>query len=794
MSATLGKPIKHDSGHLHVTGHARYTDDLPEPKNTLYAAIGLSPHAHANILSINLERVRQAEGVVAVITAADIPGVNHLGGPAQDEPVFATSSVGYIGQSIFAVAATSMGAARRAVRLADIEYEVLPHNLDIRSAVAQASFVLPTKTLSRGKPTQAIEHAPHQLSGQFELGGQDQFYLEGMIAFAQPREQGDMLIYNSTQHPHHDQIVVAAVLNRMQKDIVIECRRMGGGFGGKESQASLFAAIAALLADKTQRPVKLRLDRDEDMTITGKRHCFDIRYQVGFDQHGMIQGVKLDYASRCGISADLSGPVNDRTMFHADNAYYLEHIDIISYRAKTHSQSNTAFRGFGGPQGMMAIEYVLDDIARHLQLDPLAVRRINFYARAEDVHHLHPEQSPTNSASAKQRSTTPYGMPVTDNIIQRIVDELEISADYQQRRAAIIEFNRHNRYQKRGIALTPVKFGISFTATFFNQAGALIHIYNDGSVQLNHGGLEMGQGLYTKVAQVVAEELQIDLKQIRCTATRTDKVPNASATAASSGSDLNGMAALDAARKLRQRLSDFAADTYATRRDAITFKNGEVIVGDKARLRFAELVHAAWLNRVSLSATGFYKTPKIHYDPATMTGRPFYYFAYGAAVSEVIIDTLTGENKLLRTDILHDVGQSLNPALDIGQIEGGFIQGAGWLTTEALVWNEAGKLMTHAPSTYKIPVAGDIPPEFNVKLLENNINPEHTIYRSKAVGEPPLMLAMSVFFALRDAVASVADYRLNPRLHAPATPEAILNALTALSPQNSTSSQDAPTA
>ncbi|MGB0848511.1 MAG: xanthine dehydrogenase molybdopterin binding subunit [Thiolinea sp.] len=767
-TTTIGKPIKHDSGHLHVTGSARYTDDLPEPKNTLYAAIGLSPHAHANILSINLDKVRQAEGVVSVITAADIPGANHLGGPAQDEPVLATDKVEYIGQSIFAVAATSVGAARRAARLAEIEYEVLPHNLDIRSAVEQEQFVLPTKTLKRGEPDQALNNARHRLSGQFELGGQDQFYLEGMIAFAQPREHGDMLVYNSTQHPHHDQIVVAGVLNRSQKDIVIECRRMGGGFGGKESQPSLFASIAALLADKTQRPVKLRIDRDDDMTITGKRHCFDIRYEVGFDERGLIQGLKLDYASRCGISADLSGPVNDRTMFHADNAYYLEHLDIVSYRAKTNSQSNTAFRGFGGPQGMMAIEYVIDDIARHLQLDPLAVRRLNFYASSED-------------AAKGQRNTTHYGMEVEDNIIQRIVDELVVSSDYQQRRTDMIEFNRHHRYQKRGIALTPVKFGISFTATFFNQAGALIHIYNDGTVQLNHGGMEMGQGLYTKVAQVVAEELQIDLSQIRCTATSTDKVPNASATAASSGSDLNGMAAQDAARKLKQRLTDFAADEYGTSRDAITFHDGQVIIrqqtGNEKHLSFAELANAAWLNRVSLSATGFYKTPKIHYDQASMTGRPFYYFAYGAAVSEVEIDTLTGENRILRADILHDVGNSLNPALDIGQIEGGFIQGAGWLTTEALWWNDAGRLMTHAPSTYKIPVAGDIPTEFNVKLLENNINPEKTIYRSKAVGEPPLMLAMSVFFALRDAVAAVADYRVNPRLHAPATPEAILNAI-----------------
>lgn len=759
---SVGKPIKHDSAELHVTGAAHYTDDLPEPRDTLYAAIGISQQAHARLRSVNLDAVRQAAGVIAVITATDIPGVNHLGGAMQDEPVFATDTVEYIGQAIFAVAATSVEAARRAARLAVIEYETLPHNLDIQHAIEQQQFVLPSKHLQRGQPETALQQAPHRLSGHFQLGGQEHFYLEGMIAFALPREHGDVLIYSSTQHPHHDQKTLASVLGLTEKDIVLECRRMGGAFGGKESQPALFASIAALLALKTQRPVKLRLDRDDDITITGKRHCFDIHYEAGFDDAGMLQGVKLVYASRCGISADLSGPVNDRSMFHADNAYYLEHVDIISHRCKTNSQSNTAFRGFGGPQGMMAIEYVLDDVARYLQCDPLAVRRANFYG--------------TNGV----RSQTPYGMEVEDNIIQRIVDELESSADYQQRRADIIAFNRSSPWLKKGMALTPVKFGISFTATFFNQAGALLHIYSDGSVQLNHGGLEMGQGLYTKVAQVVAEELQIPLSQIRCTATRTDKVPNASATAASSGSDLNGMAAQDAARTLKQRLTEFAASHYGVDAVSIMFQDGQIHLGTTNTVSFAHLAHDAWINRISLSATGFYRTPKIHYDPQTMTGRPFYYFAYGAAVSEVIIDTLTGENRVVRVDILHDVGSSLNPALDIGQIEGGFIQGMGWLTTEQLWWDNSGRLRTHAPSTYKIPVAGDIPAQFTVKLLDNNANVEHTIYRSKAVGEPPLMLAMSVFFALRDAVASVGDYRCSPPLQAPATPEAILNAVQAV--------------
>ena len=757
----VGKPIKHDSAELHVTGAAHYTDDLPEARDTLYAAIGISQQAHARLHTLNLDAVKQAPGVVAVITAADIPGTNHLGGSAQDEPVFATDTVEYIGQSIFAVAATSMEAARRAARLAAIDYESLPHNLNIQHAIEQQQFILPSKYLQRGQPELTLQQAKHKISGAFHLGGQEQFYLEGMVAMAVPCEHGDVLIYNSTQHPHHDQKVVADVLGLTEKDVVVECRRMGGAFGGKESQPSLFASIAALLALKTKRPIKLRLDRDDDMTMTGKRHCFDIHYETGFDDAGVLQAVKLVYASRCGISADLSGPVNDRSMFHADNAYYLEHVDIVSHRCKTNSQSNTAFRGFGGPQGMMAIEYVLDDVARHLQLDPLQVRRANFYG------------------SNGVRSQTPYGMEVEDNIIPRIVDELAVNADYQQRRDAIRAFNQHSPWLKKGIALTPVKFGISFTATFFNQAGALLHIYSDGSVQLNHGGMEMGQGLYTKVAQVVAEELQIPLEQIRCTATRTDKVPNASATAASSGSDLNGMAARDAAQTLKQRLIAFAAEHYAVDTSAIVFRDGQVHIGEHS-LSFVALAHLAWLNRISLSATGFYRTPKIHYDPQTMTGRPFYYFAYGAAVSEVIIDTLTGENRVTRVDILHDVGNSLNPALDIGQIEGGFIQGMGWLTTEQLWWDGSGRLRTHAPSTYKIPVAGDIPPVFNVQLLQNNANVEHTIYRSKAVGEPPLMLAMSVFFALRDAIASIGDYQYQPPLQAPATPEAILAAVQAM--------------
>ncbi|MFM2320808.1 MAG: xanthine dehydrogenase molybdopterin binding subunit [Pseudomonadota bacterium] len=762
----VGQALCHESAALHVSGEARYIDDLPEPKGCLYAAVGMSRHAHAYLRRIDLTRVRAAAGVVAVITAADIPGENHLGGHLKDEPVFAVDKVEYLGQSIFAVAALSVEAARRAVLLAEIEYEVLPHNLDIRAAVAAQQFVLPTKTLKRGAAEAAIEQASYQLTGRFQLGGQEQFYLEGQIAFALPQEEGQLLIHSSTQHPHHVQEVVATVLNRRQKDIGIECRRMGGGFGGKESQPSFFACVAGLLAQKTGQAVKYRVDRDDDILLTGKRHCFDICYRVGFDAQGLIQGIELDYAARCGISADLSGPVNDRSMFHADNAYFLENISIVSYRCKTNSQSNTAFRGFGGPQGMMGIEYVIDEIARYLQLDALAVRRVNFYGK-EGVRDL-----------------TPYGMQVEDNIIHELVDELVERSQYHARRAALRAFNQSHQWVKKGIALTPVKFGISFTATFLNQAGALIHIYNDGTVQLNHGGTEMGQGLFTKVAQVVAEVLQIPLEQIRCTASSTEKVPNASATAASSGSDMNGMAAQAAACTLKQRLIDFLADYYQVAAGEIEFKAGQVQVGNQAKMSFAELAKLAWFNRVSLSATGFYKTPKIHYDPQTMSGRPFYYFAYGAAVSEVEVDTLTGEYRVQQVDILHDVGESLNPALDIGQIEGGFVQGMGWLTTEELWWDASGRLRTQAPSTYKIPVAGDVPEYFKVSLVDKKPNREATIYRSKAVGEPPLMLAMSVFFALKDAVESVGNYKYPSGLNAPATPEAVLMAIESLRKNN----------
>lgn len=752
----VGQELPHDSAHLHVSGRAFYTDDIPEPRGMLHAAIGRSTVAHGRITRLDLRPVLAAPGVVAVMTAEDVPGKNNYGPVLEDDPIFAPGLVQYVGQPIFSVAAHSYTQARRAARLAVIEYEELAPILDVDTAVKANSFVLPSEHIQRGDQ-QALARAKHRINGRVHLGGQDQFYLEGHIALAVPKEDGDMLIYSSTQHPGEVQHLVALALNKESKDIVVECRRMGGAFGGKESQPALFAAIAALVAYKTGLAAKVRLDRDDDMIITGKRHDYVIDYDVGFDDVGRIQGIAFTFASRCGMSADLSGAVNDRTMFHSDNAYYLENVDIVSHRCKTNTVSNTAFRGFGGPQGVFAIEYVVDEIARFLNKDPLHVRKVNFYGVGE-------------------RDITPYQQKVEDNIINEVAAQLEHSSAYEERRSKTLKFNANSPYLKKGIALTPVKFGISFTATHLNQAGALVNVYTDGTVHLNHGGTEMGQGLFTKVAQVVAEELQIDVGRIKITASDTSKVPNASATAASSGSDLNGKAAQAAAKTIKDRLIKFAADHYDVPSERVELRNNRVYAGDES-LSFAELTKLAHFHRVSLSATGFYRTPKIHYDRKTFTGRPFFYYAYGAAVSEVIIDTLTGEYRLLRVDILHDCGRSLNPAIDLGQIEGGFVQGAGWLTSEELWWDQSGALKTHAPSTYKIPVCSDFPVDFRVEMLASGINREDSIYRSKAVGEPPLMLGISVFHAIKDAIASLADYRRSPRLNAPATPEEVLSAI-----------------
>ena len=754
----VGVAARHESAHLHVAGEAAYTDDILELRGTLHAALGLSQRAHARIRSMDLARVRAAPGVIAVLTAADIPGENNVGPILHDDPILAAGEVQFLGQPIFVVVAETVDEARRAARLAEVEYEDLPAILSIEEALARGAYVLPTVTLERGDWKGALAAAPHRLAGRLAVGGQEQFYLEGQVAYAVPREDGQMLVYNSTQHPGEAQQVVAHALGIEANRVTVECRRMGGGFGGKETQGTLPACAAAIAARRLGRPVKLRYDRDDDMLVTGKRHDYLVDYAVGFDDTGRIAGIDLMFASRCGFSADLSGPVNDRTVMHADNAYFLPALRILSHRCKTHTQSNTAFRGFGGPQGLIAIEHVIDEVARHLGVDPFAVRKANFYGPGRDV--------------------TPYDMRVEDFVADQICDELARSSEYAARGEAIRKWNDTSPIIKRGMAMTPVKFGISFTATFFNQAGALVSIYHgDGSVLLNHGGTEMGQGLFTKVAQVVANEFGIDLDRVRVSASDTSKIPNASATAASSGSDLNGRAAQIAAQEIKERLVAFASEHFGVSPEAIRFAANHVAIGNVKRVTFAALARMAYFARVQLWASGFYKTPKIHYDPKTLRGRPFHYFAYGAAVSEVAIDTLTGETRLLRADILHDVGRSLNPAIDLGQIEGGFVQGMGWLTTEELWWNDQGRLMTHAPSTYKIPVASDVPADFRVRLWGRGENVEESIHRSKAVGEPPLMLAISVFLAIKDAVAAAGGYRASPRLNAPATPEEVMRAV-----------------
>lgn len=749
------RALPHDSAFKHVQGSAHYIDDLPEPDGILHLAIGGSPAARGRIVACDTSRVRAFPGVVAVIEAADIPGKNDVSPSTADEPALADKRVEFRGQPVFVVAALSREAARRAAALGNVEIHPETPNVTVEQGIAAGESVLPDYSFIGGQAQKTIAGAKHHASGLFRIGGQEHFYLEGQIALAMPGEDGEMLVLSSTQHPTEVQHIVARVLGLPDAFVTCQVRRMGGGFGGKETQATHWAALAALAARVTERPCKLRLDRDADMEMTGKRHDFRVDWSAGFDESGRIQAVDMTLAARCGYSADLSQGVIDRAMFHADNAYYLPAYRIHTKRVKTNTVSNTAFRGFGGPQGMLAIERVIDAIAWQLKLDPLDVRKANLYGPSRD--------------------TTPYGQTIEDHdVAHRLIDQLEKSSDYRARRQAIRDFNASSPVLKKGIALTPVKFGISFTLTQMNQAGALVHVYTDGSVHLNHGGTEMGQGLFQKVAQVAAEEFGIGLDRVRITATSTDKVPNTSATAASSGSDLNGMAVQVAAREIKARLVRYAAETWNVAENQVSFRDDHVIIGNQS-VPFGELAKKAHAARVHLSAAGFYKTPKLHWDRPNGKGRPFFYFAYGAACSEVTIDTMTGEMKVGRVDILHDVGRSLNPAIDIGQIEGGFVQGMGWLTTEELVFDESGHLLTHAPSTYKIPVSSDVPEDFRVALFDEPSR-EDTIYRSKAVGEPPLMLAISVFAAIADAIHS-AKPESPVDLDAPATPEAILKAL-----------------
>ena len=755
----VGRDLPHDSAVGHVSGAARYVDDAPELPGLLHLAFGQSREAHARIAAMDLDEVRRAPGVVAVFTAGDIPGENNVGPVAHDDPLLAAGEVHFHGQALFLVAATSARAARMAALLGKIAYEPLPAALTIAAARAAGEQVEATQTMACGDTEAALAAAPHRLCGTLAMGGQEHFYLEGQVAEAIPGEGKAIHLTSSTQHPSEVQHLVAALLGLDTADITVELRRMGGAFGGKETQAALFAAAAALVASKTGRPARLRADRDVDMAITGKRHDFEVAYEAGFDDQGLITAVAFDFAARCGATLDLSSAICDRAMFHADNCYFLPAATIVSHRYRTNTVSNTAFRGFGGPQGMLAIEMVMDAVAAHLGLDPLTVRQRNLYGPGRDV--------------------TPYGMQVEDNVAPQLMAELAESSAYAERRAKIAAFNAANSVLKKGIALTPVKFGISFTTTHLNQAGALVHLYADGSIHLNHGGTEMGQGLNIKVAQVVAEVFGVPTEVVRISSTRTDKVPNTSATAASSGSDLNGMAARRAAETIAARLARFLAGEYGVAAEEVRFTPQGVVAGEHC-LPLAALARMAYLARVSLSATGYYATPKIAYDRAAHKGRPFFYFAYGAAVSEVVIDTLTGEHRVLATHLLHEVGQSLNPAIDLGQVEGGFVQGMGWLTFEELVWDEAGRLLTHAPSTYKIPTADDRPARMTIELWDKGRNVEETVHRSKAVGEPPFMLAISVFSALQQAVLAAVPGATRLTLDAPATPERVLAAISAL--------------
>ncbi len=767
---SMGKPLPHDAAPLHVTGQARYIDDL-SMANALHLAFGLSSVAHGEITGMDLSAVKAAPGVVAVLSAEDLPDMPDCSPSAHDEPLLAVGTVHYVGQPVFLVIADSHLAARKAARLGKVSYRELPALLTVDEALAANSrFEQGPVVWAKGDAARAIEAAPRVVEGSFEVGGQEHFYLEGQVAACLPQEGGDMVVHSSTQHPTEVQHKVAHALHLPMSAVRVEVRRMGGGFGGKESQGNALAIACAVAAKATGRPCRMRYDRDDDMVITGKRHDLRILYRAGVDGEGRILGLEVTHLFRCGWSQDLSLPVADRAMLHADNCYHLPHIRIESHRLRTNTCSATAYRGFGGPQGMVGIERVMDHVAFVVGREPLEVRRANFYRGMASA-----DASGGDISASMKAQTTPYQMPVEDFIGHELVAELERSSDYRARKAEIAAWNAKSPVLKRGIALTPVKFGISFTLTWLNQAGALVHVYQDGSIALNHGGTEMGQGLFQKVAQVTASVFGVDTSLVKITATDTGKVPNTSATAASSGSDLNGMAAKAAAETIRGRLAEFIAEKHQVEPPAVRFVDGTVRVAGEV-YDWARVVAWAYQARVSLSSTGYYATPKIVWDRVKGTGRPFFYFAYGAAVTEVVIDRLTGENRILRADLLHDTGTSLNPALDVGQVEGAYVQGAGWLTTEELVWDGKGRLATHAPSTYKIPACSDRPDVFNVALW-GKPNREDAVGKSKAVGEPPFMLGISALYALSDAVAACGDGSVYPALDAPATAERVLMAV-----------------
>ena len=750
----FSRNLAHDSGKKHVSGFAEYTDDINEPLNTLYGAIGWSKKAHALIKKIDLNYVRRSEGVKAVVTYQDIPGRNDVGPVFDGDPIFPKTKAEYYGQPLFAVAATSVELARKAVLKAKVSYKELKPIITIEDALQKKNLLFKPRIIKKGNPSQKILKSKNKISGNFTTGSQEHFYLEGQVALAIPKEDNNFLIYSSTQHPSETQQIIAKMLKQKSNSIDVMVRRIGGGFGGKETNF-ITSAICCLLSHKTNKPIKLRLDRDDDMIITGKRHDFFSNYEVGFNDDGRINGLKFELASRCGMSPDLSLAINERALLHIDNAYFLKDIEVKNYLCKTNTASSTAFRGFGGNQGMMAIENIIDNIARHIKKDPADVRKVNFYGK-------------------KNNNVTHYGMKIEDNVINELFEELKTKSDYKNRIQKIKKFNQKNKFKKKGIAITPVKFGISFTTIHLNQAGALVHIYTDGSVHMNHGGIEMGQGTHTKIAQLVSNSLGLPYERVQISATNTSKVPNTSASAASSTTDLNGAATLNAVSKIKKNLNNFIKKKYKIfSKIEPLYKSGHIYFGNRV-FNFDQIIKEAYLNRISLSSSGFYSTPKINFNKKTFKGRPFYYFCYGAAVTEVTIDTLTGESVLDRVDILQDAGNTINPALEHGQIEGGFIQGQGWLTMEEVVWGEDGRIKTFSPSTYKIPAVTDIPKIFNVEIYKNGMNVEKVVNKAKTTGEPPLMLAMSVFFAIKDAIASISNHQRIPELTAPATAEKIL--------------------
>lgn len=767
-AGSVGQSKHHESAIKQVCGKANYVDDFAEPAGCLHGYPVLAPIAAGFITSIDTQEAENLKGVVRIFSAKDVPGKIDIGPVFEGDILLTDHAIEYFHQPVLLVVADSYEIARSAARLVKINCTETEAVLDIHDAIEKQHWVRPPHSLQRGDSASAIESAKNKISGELEVGGQEHFYLEGQVAITQLNEDGEMFVQCSSQHPTEVQHLIAKVLNKPFNFVTVEMRRMGGGFGGKETQAAPWACLAALATYHLECAVKIRLARADDFRLTGKRHPFYNNYIAGFDENGLIEGVHIEVNGNCGYSPDLSDAIVDRAMFHADNAYYYPAVKIIGNRCKLNTVSHTAFRGFGGPQGMITAELIMDDIATKLGQDPLTIRKANLYRPGRDI--------------------TPYHQKVEQHVLGEMIEKLEKDAQYWERKEAIKAFNKTSPFIKKGLAMTPVKFGISFTVQHLNQAGALVHVYSDGSIHLNHGGTEMGQGLNTKVAQIVAHAFGVDFEKVGVTATRTDKVPNTSPTAASSGTDLNGMAALNAANTIKERLIEFVASHFDVDAQSVEF-NDNKIIHSNGEMSFSELAQLAYMKRISLSSTGYYATPKIHYDRAKAEGRPFFYFSHGVALSEVEVDILTGENTVTRADILHDVGNSLNPALDIGQIEGAFIQGMGWLTTEELQWKDSGELASAGPATYKIPAIGDTPTVFNVSLFDS-ANPETSVFRSKAVGEPPFMLGFCVWSAIRNAVSSLSDYRYIPSVNTPATPETVLNAVLATQKWNAENMED----